>query len=137
MKPFFLAAGAGIATATVLLLVRRAQAVTTPPSDPGGHDPDLAQPTLYGEQTVVTLPIPYGWRRATGAEVSALPELVSEAIVLRNTSGFSSMQYGSIFPFTASDGKLYATWIEQHYHPPGGTALPWGYHHGVTVLARA
>jgi hypothetical protein len=54
-----------------------------------------------------------------------------------NTPGFTSMPYGSLTPFVASNGQTYATWIEQHYHPPGGAAQPWGLHHGVTVLARS
>ena len=73
----------------------------------------------------------------TGSEVAALPELGVTANALRNTSGFTSMQYGTLSPFVASDGNTYATWIEQHYHPPGGDLRPWGYHHGVTLLAQA
>jgi hypothetical protein len=46
------------------------------------------------------------------------------------------MQYGALAPFIAGNGKTYATWIEQHYHPPGGETRPWGYHHGVTILAK-
>jgi hypothetical protein len=53
-----------------------------------------------------------------------------------NTPGFASMPYGSLFPFVASNGGTYATWVEQHYHEPGGALQPWGLHHGVTVLAR-
>jgi hypothetical protein len=73
----------------------------------------------------------------TGSEVSALPELAVQADFLLNTSGFTSMQYGTLAPFTASDGNTYATWIEQHYHEPGGSVKPWGLHHGVTLLAQA
>lgn len=47
------------------------------------------------------------------------------------------MPYGTLTPFVASNGQTYATWIEQHFHPPGGALQPWGYHHGVTVLAQA
>lgn len=46
------------------------------------------------------------------------------------------MAYGTLAPFVAVDGKTYATWIEQHYHPPGGATQPWGYHHGVTLLTK-
>jgi hypothetical protein len=46
------------------------------------------------------------------------------------------MQYGTLSPFTASDGKTYATWVEQHYHEPGGAVKPWGLHHGVTLLTK-
>jgi hypothetical protein len=47
------------------------------------------------------------------------------------------MPYGTLTPFAASDGNTYATWVEQHYHEPGGAAKPWGLHHGVTLLAQA
>lgn len=128
-EPFIYAAVAGVVTAGVLLLTRRASVApiissTQPP------------PQSYGEAQRITLSVPSGWRRATSAEVSALPELSTQANALMNTSGFTSMQYGTLSPFVASDGNTYATWIEQHYHPPGGAARPWGLHHGVTVLAQ-
>lgn len=88
----------------------------------------------YGETQKVSLSVPSGWRRATSAEVSALPELSAQANALVNTSGFTSMQYGTLAPFTASNGRTYATWIEQHFHEPGGSVRPWGLHHGVTLL---
>ena len=98
--------------------------------------PSSPPPQTYGETTKVSLSVPSGWRRATSAEVSALPELSAQASALMNTSGFTSMPYGSLTAFTASDGKTYATWVEQHYHEPGGPTKPWGLHHGVTVLAK-
>ena len=98
--------------------------------------PAAAPMPFYGEPTKVTLPVPAGWRRATDAEVAALPELSVAANALMSTPGFTSMQYGTLTPFVASDGNAYATWIEQHYHPPGGALKPWGLHHGVTVLAK-
>ena len=130
MKP--LAIGLAIvgaaATATSIFLATRKQEPPTPePPEP---------PKTYGETVKVALPVPSGWRRVTGAEVSALPELVSRAVALRNTPGFTSMTYGTLAPFAASDGGTYATWVEQHYHPPGGVALPWGLHHGVTLLTQ-
>ena len=90
----------------------------------------------YGETQKVLLSVPAGWRRVTSAEVSALPELASQASLLRATPGFTSMRYGTLTPFTASNGNTYATWVEQHYHEPGGPAKPWGLHHGVTLLTR-
>lgn len=128
----WLAAGSAIAGGALLLWKRTGVDVRTPPPISGG-----APPKTYGEATKVTLSVPAGWRRVTNAEVSALPELGSQANALMNTAGFTSMQYGTLTPFTASDGKTYATWIEQHYHEPGGAAKPWGLHHGVTVLAQA
>ena len=128
MKPLlWLAAGA--AATAVFLLTRRSAAQDAPPSS------STPSPS-YGEATRVTLAVPAGWRRVTNAEVNALPELASYATALRNTPGFTSMQYGTLSTFQASDGKTYATWVEQHYHEPGGAAKPWGLHHGVTLLAQ-
>jgi hypothetical protein len=124
---FWLLATGGVSLA--LLLTRPTQAATAPvaPTPP---------PPSWGEAQRVALAVPAGWRRATSAEITALPELISQANILRSTSGFTSMPYGTLSPFTTSNGQTYATWIEQHYHEPGGTVRPWGYHHGVTLLAR-
>lgn len=124
MKPLLWAAVAGAATATALLIARRAQVA-----------PPIPGPIVktYGESTAVPLAVPSGWRRVSGVT----PELSAQANALRNQPGFTSMPYGTLSPFTASDGQTYATWIEQHYHEPGGTARPWGLHHGVTLLERA
>lgn len=125
MKPLIWGAAIGAATiAGVMLATRKVQAAEPPPS------------STYGETERVILSVPPGWRRVTGAEVSALPELRTQASALQNTSGFKTMQYGTLSPFVASDGRTYATWIEQHYHPPEGPVKPWGYHHGVTLLAQ-
>lgn len=123
--------GASVASiATLLLITRKVKA------GPVLEQQQLA-PKSYGESAKVTLSIPAGWRRTTNAEVSALPELAGQANALRSSTGFTSMAYGSLTPFTASDGRTYATWIEQHYHEPGGVARPWGLHHGVTLLSQA
>lgn len=132
MKPLLWGAAAGAATATILLIVR--QTHTTRSFQAPSPSPS---PTVYGETTSVPLAVPAGFRRATSSEVSALPELATRASALMNTPGFTSMPYGTLAPFVASNGQTYATWIEQHFHPPGGAAQPWGLHHGVTVLARA
>lgn len=42
--------------------------------------------------------------------------------------------YGSTFRFV-HNGRNYVARIEQHFHPEGGTARPWGHHRGVTVYA--
>jgi len=120
---------AGAATAIGLSLVTRKAKAQTMPAP--GFDPTKT----YGETTLVPLAVPSGWRRATGTEVATLPELGVAANALRNTPGFTSMQYGTLSSFVASDGNTYATWVEQHYHDPGGSIKPWGYHHGVTILA--
>ncbi len=122
------------AAGTALLLWKRAGCERSPPHT---SIPAAEPPKTYGETVKVTLAVPAGWRRATSAEVSALPELGAQANALMNTLGFTSMSYGTLIPFTGSDGRVYATWIEQHYHEPGGSTKPWGLHHGVTVLAQS
>lgn len=126
MKPFVwlaIGGGAAIATSLVLLATRKAREVLPP------------APT-YGETVRITIPVPSGWRRATSAEVAALPELGVRANTLLNSPGFASALYGTLTPFVASDGKTYATLIEQHFHEPGGPGKPWGLHRGVTLLVR-
>lgn len=137
MKPWFLGLAAGGATAAVFFLFSRKSSAASTQSAASSGDPiPSATNVSYGEKQKVAVAVPAGWRRVTTAEVSALPELGVRANALRNTPGFTSMAYGTISPFTASDGKTYATWIEQHYHEPGGPVKPWGLHHGVTVLAQ-
>jgi hypothetical protein len=121
----WLIATGGVSLALLLTKKAAAQSPEPPPSPPFS----------YGEAQPVTLAVPVGWRRVGGAEVIALPELVSRANALRSTPGFTSMPYGTLSPFVASNGGTYATWIEQHYHEPGGSVQPWGLHHGVTLLA--
>jgi len=125
-KPLlWLAIGGGLAS---ILFLTRKKAEAAP----------LLPPTqTFGETTRVALAVPAGWRRATNAEVMALPELGAQANALLNTPGFTSMPYGTMVPFVASDGRTYATWVEQHFHEPGGSVKPWGLHHGVTLLVRA
>lgn len=118
-KIVWLAIGGGVVT-SLLLLSRRASAA----------------PKRYGEAKRVVLTVPKGWRRITNAEAIALPELVDEAKMFRSYPGFASLPYGNLTPFVASDGKMYAIWVEQHYHEPEGPIKPWGYHHGVTLLAK-
>lgn len=125
MKFLWLALGGG-AAASLFFLTKKAKAAES-----------SAMPTItYGETKKVALAVPAGWRRATNTEVTAVPDLVTSAKTLRNAPGFTSMTYGTLTPFTASDGKTYATWIEQHFHEPGGSMKPWGLHHGVTLLAE-
>jgi hypothetical protein len=129
MEKTLLWIAAGGVAVGLFFLGKRTGAAPTLPSSP-------EPPKTYGESARVSLAVPAGWRRVTSAEVSALPELGAHASALVNSSGFTSMQYGSLAPFIGSDGRTYATWIEQHYHEPGGTAKPWGLHHGVTLLAQ-
>ena len=134
-KPLvWLAIGGAAATGLYLVLRKAPSSTALPPPQPPPAPPIPIQ--TYGETMRVALAVPAGWRRVTSAEVSALPELGAQANALRNTPGFTSMTYGTLTPFVASDGKTYATWVEQHYHEPGGATKPWGLHHGVTLLAQ-
>jgi hypothetical protein len=130
--PLLLFAIGGGVVAGILLLTRRSSAAPSSP-ETTGFDPNV----FYGEKQKIALAVPSGWRRVTNAEVTAVPDLLTQATTLRSTPGFTSMAYGTLTPFTASDGKTYATWVEQHYHEPGGPVKPWGLHHGVTLLAKA
>jgi hypothetical protein len=133
VKPLlWVAIGSG-AVVGLILLERKARAA---PNAPGPSPTPPPNPIQPGESVRVALAVPSGWRRVTGTEVSALPELGVRANTLRNSPGFTSMPYGTLAPFTASDGKTYATWVEQHFHEPGGPVKPWGLHHGVTLLAE-
>jgi hypothetical protein len=124
-KPLlWLAIGGGLAS---FLFLTRKKAEAAPLPSP---------PQTFGEPTRVALAVPTSWRRATSAEVAALPELRGAASALVSAPGFTSMPYGKLLPFVASDGRTYATWVEQHFHEPGGPVLPWGLHHGVTLLTR-
>jgi len=129
MTPLLWVAAGGVAGG-LLLLARSAKATPKLSSAPA---PTPEPPLSFGEPKRVALAVPAGWRRVTNAEVS--PEIRVYADALRNTSGFKTMAYGTLAPFT-SDGKTYATWIEQHFHEPGGAVKPWGLHHGVTLLTR-
>lgn len=124
MTPLLWLVAGGVAGG-ILLLAKTAK--TMPKTQP------LEPPMTFGEAKKVSLAVPSGWRRVTSAEVT--PEIQAQAAALRDTSGFKTMPYGTFAPFT-SDGKTYATWIEQHFHEPGGAAKPWGLHHGVTLLTR-
>jgi hypothetical protein len=42
--------------------------------------------------------------------------------------------FGTEIPFEV-DGKRYVGRIEQHFHPVGGPAKPWGWHHGCSLFA--
>jgi len=120
-----IALGAG-ALVSLFLFARRARSAPAP-------TPPLS---TYGETERVAQLVPVGWRRVSSAEVATVPDLVVRANALRRTPGFASMPYGTLSPFVASNKRIYATWIEQHYHPPEGPIRPWGYHRGVTILAK-
>lgn len=135
MKPLLnFVFGSSVVGVALLLFDRRAKADPLLPPPPPLLPPAPQQ--HYGESARVTLAVPVGWRRASSSGNTVWPELVARANSLRSTPGFSSMTYGDLAPFTASDGNDYATWIEQHYHPPEVGPKPWGLHHGVTLLEK-
>ena len=136
MRIFWILGGAAV-TAVGVLIAKKAKAEKPRLEEtPMPSTPDFDPSKTYGETTRVPLAVPAGWRRVTGEEVAALPELRTAATSLRNTPGFTSLEYGMLTPFMGSDGKMYATWVEQHYHTPGGPVKPWGLHHGVTLLTK-
>jgi hypothetical protein len=128
VRLLWLALGGGV-VAGILLLTKKSKA------DPAMPAFDSTQ--FYGERQKIALAVPDGWRRVTNTEVASVPDLVTSAKALRGAPGFTTMTYGTLSPFVASDGNTYATWVEQHYHEPGGSVKPWGLHHGVTLLAQA
>jgi len=77
----------------------------------------------------VTGPIPSGYRRMTSAEVS--PELSAAAYQV--LASHASDPYGTVVYL----GDGYAAMVEEHWHPPGGAATPWGFHTGVSLLTSA
>lgn len=119
-----------------LFFTKRSSAATLsplPPPAPPAPSPDVPIGPV-GEAQVST-PFPSGYRRLKSSEVT--PELLAKASSTRSSNGFKLLAYGTVMPFTASDGKSYAVLVEQHFHEPGGPVKPWGYHHGVTLLAKA
>lgn len=109
------------------------EAASAPPLAPqpaADAGPDAAPERTYGEPQVTT-PFPSGYRRLKQAEVT--PALSSKASAIRSSSGFTSLQYGTVIPIEAGTAAL----VEQHYHEPLGPVKPWGYHHGVTLIRKA
>lgn len=98
---------------------------TAPAPSDAGAQPDA--PVTYGEQQVTT-PFPTGYRRLQQSEVT--PDLAAKATSIRNSPGFTSMQYGTVIPIGGPTAAL----VEQHYHEPLGPVKPWGFHHGVTLI---
>ena len=69
-------------------------------------------------------------RRLRAGELN--PALVKQArvIILENYR----QPFGTEIPFEV-DGKHYVGRIEKHFHPIGGPAKPWGWHHGCSLFA--
>jgi hypothetical protein len=67
---------------------------------------------------------PAGYRRARSSDVT--PDMVAAA------------RSALVHPIgTLLKRNGWAIQLEWHFHPPGGTAHPWGWHKGATVYLRA
>ncbi len=68
-------------------------------------------------------------RRLLKKEITRSIALESRRII----GEYHQEEFGTEIEFFSA-GQPYVARIEQHYHPPGGEARPWGYHAGVSVL---
>jgi len=116
VNPMFLGSAFVIAAGLVLL----AQAFP---------DEEENMPPEGPPRAPVAIDLPAGYRRVRGDEVTA--ELSSAAQSVLASHG--GAPFGTVVPIDDE----YAGLIEEHYHPPGGAARPWGFHHGVSLIVRA
>lgn len=72
--------------------------------------------------------IPDGYRRMRDKEVT------HELAELAKT--FLKFPYGAVEPVENTAGLDVLAALEQHYHPPGGEAKPYGWHKGVSLFIR-
>jgi hypothetical protein len=91
--------------------------------------PENAEPT--GLIPVAASSVPPGYRRLKQQEVT--PDLSQKAKDILREHGRDP--YGTQVPFEVA-GTNYMGVIEQHYHEPGGSLKPWGYHHGVSLFVE-
>lgn len=71
-------------------------------------------------------------RRVLKKEITRKVALLAREII----HAHHAEAFGTEIPFEA-DGVEYVARIEEHFHPPGGEARPWGYHPGVSVLVES
>jgi Putative peptidoglycan binding domain len=91
----------------------------------------LAADGIVGEKTLgraQTLGF-RAYRRLRDGEVT--PALRDEA--KRLLSLHWREPFGAEYPFEIG-GRSYFGRVEQHYHPPGGSEKPWGYHTGISLF---
>lgn len=62
------------------------------------------------------------------------PEIGARAKAILSAHRFE--KWGTVY-YADFGGETLAFRLERHYHPPGGTAKPWGAHTGVSVLRLA
>lgn len=91
-----------------------------------------AEPIAPGETMPASIPSaqpkpPDGYRRAKASEVG--PEAIRQA------KASLSRPWGSWVPFEEG-GRQKGILLEWHYHEPGGSVKPWGWHKGASVFVR-
>jgi hypothetical protein len=69
------------------------------------------------------------FRRLRNEEVTPALSEFAKAVLREH----SREALGREFPLE-SGGRSYFARLEEHYHPPGGTMRPWGYHTGVSLF---
>lgn len=75
------------------------------------------------------IPLPAGWRRAKGTEVT------KDALAFARERVQNVKQPGYFETRETSSGTFGAL-TEWHYHDPNGPLKPWGWHRGITILVR-
>jgi hypothetical protein len=93
-------------------------------SNPATPEADLADAEESAPDEAVTL------RRLPARELNRALVKQARAIILENYK----QPFGTEIPFEV-DGKRYVGRIEKHFHPVGGPAKPWGWHHGCSLFA--
>jgi peptidoglycan LD-endopeptidase CwlK len=75
-------------------------------------------------------------RRLEQSEVT--PELTTAARWVLRKFVFDSAAFGAEIDtgIVLPSGEAVIARLERHYHPPGGSMKPWGYHRGVSLFAR-
>jgi len=102
----------------------KAAAVSHTNSNPTTPEADSAEVEESAAPESVTL------RRLRARELNRALVKQARAIILEHYK----KPFGTEIPFEV-DGKRYVGRIEKHFHPVGGPAKPWGWHHGCSLFA--
>ncbi len=95
---------------------------------PSDQEPTAGEPSAQSAEEETSAP---RLRRLKQAEVTRAVVLQARRIIKQHYQD----PFGTEIPFSA-EGRAYVARIERHYHPPGGEALPWGEHAGVSVFVK-
>ena len=118
---------AGLAVA---ILALRKLSARKPEVSPVSLTYEQAKGRPYSAGPPEVIPIPDGWRRMKGEEVGAAETAFARrALKSKGTPGNQQIE---VMP----DGAEVMALTEWHYHEPGGSVRPWGWHHGITLLRR-